>query len=64
MNCKAVFAKLQKHFDDKLVVFSVPGLSSLLVFRDIVPTFVQNLFCWVFIAAGLSSKMLDICVDM
>ena len=36
--CKAVFAKLQKHFDDKLVVFSTPGLSSLLVFRDTVPS--------------------------
>ena len=35
---KAVFAKLQKHFDDKLVVFSAPGLSSLLVFRDTVPS--------------------------
>ena len=35
---KAVFAKLQKHFDDKLVVFSAPGFSSLLVFRDTVPS--------------------------
>ena len=35
---KAVFAKLQKHFDDKLVVFSAPGLSSLLEFRDTVPS--------------------------
>ena len=35
---KAVFAKLQKHFDDILVVFSAPGLSSLLVFRDTVPS--------------------------
>ena len=35
---KAVFAKLQKHFDDKLVVFSAQGLSSLLVFRDTVPS--------------------------
>ena len=34
---KTVFAKLQKHFDDKSVVFSAPGLSSLLVFRDTVP---------------------------
>ncbi len=35
---KAVFAKLQKHFDDKLVVFSGPGFSILLVFRDTVPS--------------------------
>ena len=35
---KAVFAKLQKHFDNKLVVFSAPGLSSLLVFHDTVPS--------------------------
>ena len=36
---KAVFAKLQKHFDDKLVVFSAPArLTSLLVFRDTVPS--------------------------
>ena len=35
---KAVFAKLQKHFDDKLVVFSAPGLSSLSVFRNTVPS--------------------------
>ena len=35
---KAVFAKLQKQFDDKLVIFSAPGLSSLLVFRDTVPS--------------------------
>ena len=35
---KAVFAKLQKHFDDKLVIFSAPGLSSLLVFRYTVPS--------------------------
>ena len=35
---KAVFAKLQKHFDDKLVVFFAPGLSSLLVFHDTVPS--------------------------
>ena len=34
---KAVFAKLQKHFDDKLVVFSAPGLSSHLVFHDTIP---------------------------
>ena len=27
--CKTVFAKLQKNFDDKLVVFSAPGLLSL-----------------------------------
>ena len=26
--------QLQKHFDDKFIVFSAPGLSSLLVFRD------------------------------
>ena len=32
---KAVFAKLQKQFDDKL---AAPGLSSLLVFRDTVPS--------------------------
>ena len=36
--CKAVFAKLQKHFDDMLVVFSSSGLSSLLVFHDTVPS--------------------------
>ena len=36
--CKTVFAKLQKHFDDKLVVFYAPGLSSLLVFRNTVPS--------------------------
>ena len=35
---KAVFAKLKKHFDDKLVAFSTPGLSSLLVFRDTIPS--------------------------
>ena len=35
---KTVFAKLQKHFDDKSVVFSAPGLSSLLVFHDTVPS--------------------------
>ena len=35
---KAVLAKLQKHFGDELVVFSAPGLSSLLVFRDAVPS--------------------------
>ena len=28
----------QKHFDDKLVVFSAPGLSSILVFCDTVPS--------------------------
>ena len=33
---KAVF--LQKHFDDKLFIFSAPGLSSLLVFCDTVPS--------------------------
>ena len=27
--CKTVFVKLQKHFDDKLVVYSALGLSSL-----------------------------------
>ena len=32
----AVFAKLQKHFDDKYVVFSAPGLSILLVLHDTV----------------------------
>ena len=35
---KTVFAKLQKQFDDKLVVFFAPGFSSLLVFRDTVPS--------------------------
>ena len=29
---------MHKHFDDKLVVFSAPGLSSLLVFHDTVPS--------------------------
>ena len=35
---EAVFAKLQKHIDGKLVVFSAPGLSNFLVFRDTVPS--------------------------
>ena len=35
---EAVFAKLQKHFDDQLVVSSAPGLSNFLVFRDTVPS--------------------------
>ena len=35
---KAVFAKLQKYFDDKLVLFSAPGLSSLFVLRDTIPS--------------------------
>ena len=35
---KAVFAKLQRYFDDKLVAFSAPWVSSLLVFRDTVPS--------------------------
>ena len=36
--CKAVFGKLQKHFDDKYVVFSAPGLSSLMAFHGTVPS--------------------------
>ena len=39
---KAGFAKLQKDFDDKLVVFSAPGPTSLLVFRDTVPKCIQT----------------------
>ena len=35
---KAVLAKLQKHFDNKLIIFSAPGLSSLLVFRYTDPS--------------------------
>ena len=30
--------QMHKHLDDKLVVFSAPGLSSLLVFHDTVPS--------------------------
>ncbi len=35
---KAILANLQKHFTDNLIVFSAPGLSSLLVFRDTDPS--------------------------
>ena len=35
--CKADFAKLQKHCDEKLFVFSALGLSSLMVFCDTLP---------------------------
>ena len=35
---KAVLAKLQKRLDDKLIVFSAPGLSNLLVFHDTDPS--------------------------
>ena len=29
---------MQKHFDDKLIIFSAPGLASLLVFHDTDPS--------------------------
>ena len=35
---KIVLAKLQKHFDDKVAIFSAPGLSSHLIFCDTVPS--------------------------
>ena len=38
---QSCLAKLQEHFDDKLVVFSAPGLSSRMVFCDTVPSVFQ-----------------------